>query len=381
MKLPAIVPLACAILLLLVNLNVSPVESSRPHPPGQGHHHDHDHDHDRDGHDHDRHGRHHHDHDDYDGYSFYVFGDSFADNGNLPHKDGVLSPMTRQWYTPYSGTGRFSNGNVQSDFIANMLGQSGSPPARRLHDPAGREGMNFAAGGSGVFQVSGTKTLHKQVHIFKRLVRQGDIDQENLGNSVALVAVSGNDYNHIGVDTSGFADITAFVDNVTTEIQANVKDLLEAGVQKVLVNNLFPLGCAPSQTKPNHTECNDQANQGASLHNRYLSAKLADMDNVRVLDLNAAFNTILAHHADGRGAVAKQFGRKLRPCCEPADDRSYCGLTVWDTNGVDMVDSYQVCPEPERAFFWDEMNPTNAGWAAVMGQLESSIKEFLGLDS
>jgi hypothetical protein len=39
-----------------------------------------------------------------------------------------------------------------------------------------------------------------------------------------------------------------------------------------------------------------------------------------------------------------------------------------------------VCGEPNKYFYWDDMNPTQAGWAAVMGKLESPIKEFLGLD-
>jgi hypothetical protein len=63
-------------------------------------------------------------------YSLFVFGDDFADNGNLPLTDPVTQ-MSRQWAYPYgfsyvdadgnprpnTPSGRFSNYKIQSDFI------------------------------------------------------------------------------------------------------------------------------------------------------------------------------------------------------------------------------------------------------------------------
>jgi phospholipase/lecithinase/hemolysin len=167
---------------------------------------------------------------------------------------------------------------------------------------------------------------------------------------------------------------------VTTEIAASVARLQKIGVQKVLVNNLYPVGCAPSQSRPsNYTRCDEQGNQAASLHNKYLAGKLADREGVLVLDLSATFTEIVGHHADGTGEVAKNFRHKLKPCCVSADPSGYCGLRQYDENH-DVVLMYTVCGEPNKYFYWDDMNPTQAGWAAVMGQLESPIKEFLGLD-
>jgi hypothetical protein len=80
---------------------VSRVESSRLQGLGAGHH--------------SGHGKRGHKHG-YSGFSFYVFGDSFADNGNLLKKY-PNSELTRQWYPPYQASGRFSNLVVESDFI------------------------------------------------------------------------------------------------------------------------------------------------------------------------------------------------------------------------------------------------------------------------
>lgn len=61
-------------------------------------------------------------------YTYYpfVFGDSFADTGNLAKSN--LSRDSRQWYSPYgisrlSGrpTGRFSDGFVQSGLLGNQI--------------------------------------------------------------------------------------------------------------------------------------------------------------------------------------------------------------------------------------------------------------------
>lgn len=57
-------------------------------------------------------------------YKLFIFGDSIADNGNVPNPG--LNQGSRAWYYPYgmsdddhdnSPTGRFSNNMVQSDFL------------------------------------------------------------------------------------------------------------------------------------------------------------------------------------------------------------------------------------------------------------------------
>lgn len=77
-----------------------------------------------------------------------------------------------------------------------MLGRHEAPPTyRRVDNYVHPHGMNFAAGGSGVFKLpSGAPTLDKQVDHFRDLVQDGTITRRNLRNSIALVAVSGNDY-------------------------------------------------------------------------------------------------------------------------------------------------------------------------------------------
>ncbi|KAF8649650.1 hypothetical protein HU200_064190 [Digitaria exilis] len=316
----------------------------------------------------------------------FVFGDSFADTGNFPKSN--LSEVTRQWYKPYGishgflgdPTGRFSNSYVQSDFIAKILGRSQAPQTFR--DTKGSYsdhfGVNFAVGGAGVFEVPRkAPTQAMQIDSFKKMVDAGDIIRKwQLEQSVALVAVSGNDYARVA-KMSNDTEILVFIGNVTDEMAKGVQRLQKLGVTKILVNTLHPLGCTPWQARPsNYTKCMGRGNMAAELHNGDLEQKLNATNSnssVYLLDLSKAFTNII-DPSDPHDVpeVAKKFKEKLKPCCKSFDPNGYCGQV--DEDGGDQ---YSVCSDPEDHFFWDDVHPTHAGWEAVMKQLEQGLKDFL----
>jgi phospholipase/lecithinase/hemolysin len=47
-----------------------------------------------------------------------------------------------------------------------------------------------------------------------------------------------------------------------------------------------------------------------------------------------------------------------------AYDTGYCGQR--SPSGEHL---YDLCENPDKFFYWDEMHPTNAGWKAVMKAL------------
>ncbi|VAI90467.1 unnamed protein product [Triticum turgidum subsp. durum] len=281
--------------------------------------------------------------------TFFVFGDDFADNGNLPPTNPVTE-MSRQWAYPYGSgyvdadgfprpntpSGRFSNYKIQSDFIATMLGLEEAPPAHahtaeKTCDPSG---MTFAYGGSGVF--------------------------DSTSNDVPTLA----------------KQINAYIGKVTKEIVANVEQLQKIGVKKVLVNNLHPIGCTPSQTRTNnYTACDIFGNLGASIHNSNLKQVMEAKKNVHIIDLYTAFTNIV-DHVPGKGSeLSKQFKRKMSPCCESLNSKGYCG-----EQGESSELLYNVCDKSNNFFYWDDMHPTHAGWEAVMKQLERPLREFIDQD-
>ena len=87
-----------------------------------------------------------------------------------------------------------------SILVANLMGLDAAPPAYMLteRNTFDKSGMTFAVGGAGVYEVpERLPTLAKQIHNFKRLIKDGSISKWHLADSVALIAISGNDYAHV----------------------------------------------------------------------------------------------------------------------------------------------------------------------------------------
>ena len=78
-------------------------------------------------------------------------------------------------------------------------------------------------------------------------------------------------------------------------IAKEVQRLQDLGMNRILVNNMHPLGCTPFRTRPNnYTHCDDVANAVAVTHNKLLAEKLGNYrGNVMLLDLNTAFSRVV----------------------------------------------------------------------------------------
>ncbi|KAL6871048.1 hypothetical protein ACP4OV_014896 [Aristida adscensionis] len=322
-------------------------------------------------------------------HKLFVFGDSFVDAGNLPASQ--MGVMTRGWFYPYGSsdaghdnraTGRLSDGMLQSDFLAQILGREESPPPYRVQrerDAVDASGVNFAMAGSGVYEIAQqvpTTTLANQIAQLRTLVDGGAITDRDLAESVALVAISDSRDYALMNDTDSSTKIMSFIESLTDEIVRSVDQLQKLGVGKVLVNSLPPIGCTPWRSwNNNYTSCDTTANMFANAHNTLLNQKLGDADNVLILDLYTMFTNVV-----GSGtSMSRQFKHKYTPCCDAASSdgyRGYCGQV--DSMGRAQ---YSLCDKPDKYFYWDYTHPTEAGWKAVMDALEPSINDFLGIST
>ncbi|CAN6212093.1 unnamed protein product [Urochloa humidicola] len=310
-------------------------------------------------------------------YNMFVFGDEFVDTGNYP--DAGLTKATRAYYYPYGSSdkvhgatpsGRFSNSMVLSDFVARILGLEESPPAERNREQDGVDpsGMNFAVGGAGVVEgTSEAPNLDTQVDKFRRLVKHGIID-DDLTKTVALIAFSGRrDYDRVNDMTN--AEVKAKAQDVTDKIADAVDELMEMGVMKVVVTSLPPIGCTPwlSRYEDGVYDGKCDSHKVASIHNKYLEEKVFINVDVFNLDLNAAFN-----HYAGPSPRSKQFKYSLESCCESSKKSGYCGQVK---DGGEA--QYTLGSKPDKFFYWDDINPTHAGWKAVVKEFQEPIKNFL----
>ncbi|KAL6647221.1 hypothetical protein ACP70R_014658 [Stipagrostis hirtigluma subsp. patula] len=324
-----------------------------------------------------------------------VFGDSAADNGNNLPEDMRLRRATRDWYYPYGisdnlhdnkPTGRYSNGLVQSDFLAMILSHEESPAPYMVkgNEGLGDSGMNFAVGDSGVFEVElQYPMISAQIAQLQDMVTNSLADEQELRESVALVAYTqAVDYAPIAwgamIDDASKDDdlqqLADFVANVTDEIVDCVGKLKEMGVPKVLVNLLPPIGCRPLMTiGGGYSQCMELGNNLTDAHNKALKEKLGDDTNIMLLDLNTVFNDLINPK---EGSTLSKFKYTLQPCCEATVPvLGFCGSYENDEQ------KFQLCRDRDDYFYWDIENPTHAAWRAVMRILQGDIMAFLGIST
>ncbi|GLJ25803.1 hypothetical protein SUGI_0494060 [Cryptomeria japonica] len=311
--------------------------------------------------------------------AFFVFGDSYADTGNgNPYNQSV----NQSWRRPYGFTwpgypaGRFSSGKIQTDFWGDILGLP-SPIAyelRRSHDCNTnankiRQGVNFAVGGSGIFESLGFPTLAQQVEQFKGLIRESLVvfGFRKLCRSVVLISVSGNDYiayiSSRNGSTEGLIDL---VEPVVNGIIDGVEELYEVGLRNFAVSNIGRFGCEPQIGK---TSCSSNFDDLLALHTRLLREGVQILRSnhkhlsIIITDLVSATNYVFSN--------PQQFGfvDLFVPCCAQKGGTNLCAE-------VDQVGKplYEVCSNVDRKFFWDFVHPTQRGWKTILSLYSNGAK-------
>ncbi|XP_042460475.1 GDSL esterase/lipase At5g03610-like [Zingiber officinale] len=311
----------------------------------------------------------------------FVFGDSYADTGNLGQRLG--RNIARSWFPPYGmsfphkPTGRFSDGRVLTDFVASSM-RIGSPVPYRMRRAPGASqlasyGMNFAVAGSGVFDTGNfQRNLALQIDQFESQIDSGVFSGCDVRASAALVAVSGNDYLHLAQrDPHYLLHLDRFMSALFAELKRDLKRLERLGVGRVMVTNLHPVGCTPYYTRPtNYTRCSADVSSAVAEHNRRLRELMSELGRGGAassffgLDVHGAISSLLRQ--------AEKFGKPLAPCCESRGEGDSCGQV--DEEGKEV---YRVCGRPEEHLYWDAVHPTQAAWAAAFEFLRLPVQNIL----
>ncbi|CAL9083001.1 unnamed protein product [Musa acuminata var. zebrina] len=314
----------------------------------------------------------------------FVFGDSYADTGNLGKKLG--RNIARSWFEPYGMTfpkkpaGRFSDGKVLTDYVASLIRISSPIPykIRRVGDKLMllQNGMNFAVSGSGIFDTGNfQRNLSVQIDEFQSQIDAGVFSEHDIKFSVALIVASGNDYMHFSqLDPNYLLHLHRFMDRLFPQLKADLKRFDRIGVPKVVVTNLHPIQCIPYYTRQtNYTICPANISAAVADHNRRVDRLVEELDGgsntttFLSLDVNTAFSNVL-RQVNG----AETIKYLLVPCCESSSGTAACSQV--DAQGNKL---YRVCRHPEEHFYWDSAHPTQAGWAAAFQYLEPSLRSFL----
>ncbi|XP_020865864.1 GDSL esterase/lipase EXL1 isoform X2 [Arabidopsis lyrata subsp. lyrata] len=254
-----------------------------------------------------------------------VFGDSIVDAGN---NDDMITEA-RCDYAPYGidfdggvATGRFSNGKVPGDIVAEELGIKPNIPAYR--DPNLKPedlltGVTFASGGAGYVPLTTKIALHYTVASF-----------------TALMA-----------------------DNARSFAQT----LYGYGARRILVFGAPPIGCVPSQRTvaggPTR-DCVARFNDASKLFNTKLSANidvlsrtLRDPTIIYIDIYSPLLDLILNPH---------QYGFKVA-------NKGCCGTGLIEVTALCNNYTASVCPIRSDYVFWDSFHPTEKAYRIIVAKL------------
>ncbi|CAL4975011.1 unnamed protein product [Urochloa decumbens] len=332
----------------------------------------------------------------------FSFGDSLADTGN--HRFVYANDSDPVLRLPYGetffhrATGRFTNGRVVLDFIAEALGLPFVRPylsGRRAEDFA--SGANFAVGGATAlapdfFRDRGFDGMGDVVHLDMEmrwfrdmlgLLCPGGVDgcSDMMDQSLFVVGeIGGNDYNLPLLARMPFDNVITYAPIVIAKISSTITELIGLGAKILVVPGNLPIGCVPdyllvfqSDSKEDYepeTGCIGWLNEFARYHNKLL---IEELEKLRKLHPGV---TII--YADNYGAAMEvfispeQYGIEypLVACCGGGDPY---GVTPNVTCGRG---EYKLCSNPGKYGSWDGMHPSEAMYKGIaIGLLRGSYMQ------
>jgi outer membrane lipase/esterase len=272
-----------------------------------------------------------------------VFGDSLSDVGN----DAIITPELSAFGItptpgPYYYNGRFSNGPIYVDDLAQAL----SLPAPQ---PSLAGGTDYAYGDA---RTSGSSALQRTVLYDVDEQVSAYLSSTSTPNASTLYDLFAGANDLIASPTAATA-VTA-AGNIATDVNT----LYAAGARQFLIPNLPPLGFVPEFNTDPVSAASADALSGlfnSSLATDLTAAEATDPGiAIHVVDLQTLFTEVEADPAlFGLTDVTDSAAPGLEP-----------GATSYDT-------SLEVS-DPNQYLFWDDIHPTTAGHALLAQAAEAA---------
>ncbi|KAI4376473.1 hypothetical protein MLD38_014230 [Melastoma candidum] len=313
-----------------------------------------------------------------DSPAFFVFGDSTVDPGNNNYIG--TTPEFRADFEPYGRngffdkpTGRFSDGRVIVDFIAEYAGLP-IIPAYKQPGADFSHGANFASGGAGVLPETNRGMvidLPTQLKDFeeveKWLIEKVGTDKakEVLREAVYFISIGSNDY--LG-GYRGNPEMRqryrpeAFIGTVVGNLTSTIQDLYEKGARKFGFLSIGPLGCLPAlraqnaaTSGNNNGACLEEASSLAQAHNNALKSLL--------FSLSAIFRDIKYCNSDFYDWIEDKLNNPAKHGFKDGE-RACCGAGpfggLYTCGGQREAKEYSLCKDADmEGYIWfDSFHPT-----------------------
>ncbi|CAM0912312.1 unnamed protein product [Alopecurus aequalis] len=315
-----------------------------------------------------------------------VFGDSTVDPGN----NNRLRTTAKANFLPYGinfygrrPTGRFTNGRLATDMLADKLGIQRTIPG--FLDPTLklgqlRKGVSFASAGSGYDDITASTLsalpFRRQLWHFwryKLLIRalHGPRRAERLVNRATFIISAGtNDMllNYIASNRSAGATGMLRYENNLISLLGNYTQVMRMlGGRRFVFVGLPPIGCLPiarTLLGRGPDGCDSNLNQLAASFNSRL-IQLSNFINFQPQLRSAYIDTYTIIRAATDNPQSYGLSEVSRGCC-----------------GSGMIEVGQTCrgrrtcPDPSKYLYWDAVHPTETTNQLITSLMLDSIAGF-----
>lgn len=310
-----------------------------------------------------------------------VFGDSIVDAG----MNNNLNTLIRCNFPPYGAdfnggipTGRFCNGRVPSDMIAEEIGVKSVVPA--YLDPTLQPqdlltGVTFASGGTGYDsltpKLASVFSLSEQLDYFREYIGKlkALVGEEKtnfiLANAIYIVVAGSDDiantYFVLGARKLQY-DIPAYTDLMANSASDFLKQLYQFGARRIGVFSAPPIGCVPSQRTLAGglaRECSGKYNDAALLFNQKISPALKSLSE-SLPDTRLVYIDVYTPLLDIINYPNK-YGFEVA-------NKGCCG-----TGNIEVAvlcnKLTPPCPDVTNYVFWDSYHPTEKTYSILVSEL------------
>ncbi|XP_027105442.1 GDSL esterase/lipase At5g45950 [Coffea eugenioides] len=310
-----------------------------------------------------------------------VFGDSSVDPGN----NNRLDTTNKGNFPPYGKdfingrpSGRFTNGRLTTDFIAEALGYK--KIIRGFLDPHLNKidmlhGISFASAASGyddlTANLSSVISLSKQMEYLKhymihlrRLVGATKAE-ELINNAVFVLSMGTNDFlqNYFlePVRSKQFS-VAQYEDFLITSMSSAIKEMHSIGARRVVVVGVPPLGCLPLVlTFRGETKCDEALNKLALSFSTKLRQELTSLKGslglkTSFVDIYTIIGTVI------QNPKSYGFTEALKGCC---------GTGTFEYGST--CRGLATCSDRTKYVFWDAVHFTESLYGILADEALKTI--------
>ncbi|PON73415.1 Lipase [Parasponia andersonii] len=309
-----------------------------------------------------------------------AFGDSVLDTGNNNNLKTIskcnFPPYGRDFNSDGKATGRFCNGKIISDFIAEAVGIKDVLPSfhdTNLQSKDLQTGLCFASVGSGydplTSKILGVYSQSQQLQFFKEYIvkLEKDVGEEKsrtiLGKSLYLVSSGNNDilFSYFATHLRKFKyDVASYTDFL---VELACRFLRNLHVLGVAVFSVAPLGCLPFARTiggGTHRACAEKINETVKVFNAKLVSELASL-NSQLPDSYFAYvdiyNPLLELIEE-----PNKFGFEIAGL-------GCCNTGLVETGVLCNKLEPFTCTNASTYLFWDSIHPTEGAYKIISSQI------------